>query len=145
MTTGIDLDAIPPDTPVVQDGRITPIGELIIAKVAQNLATACQQADDPLAALKALLEILPEQMRAIANQRDSVEPSLMRKALSSLIGSECLERRPGRAPLTGYLLDGRPDTDDTFLDRLPCTQQHGHSGDHQDFARRSWQRTETPS
>ncbi|MFB7598545.1 hypothetical protein [Streptomyces sp. NPDC056160] len=107
MTTCIDLDAIPPDTPVTQDGRITPVGELITATVAKNLTAVCQQADDPLAALDALLKILPEQVRAIADQRDSVEPSPMRKALSGLIGSECLDRRPGRDPLTGHRLDGQ--------------------------------------
>lgn len=141
MTSRINLDAIPPDTLVVQDGRTNPIGELIIARVAADLAAVCQQADDPLAAVEALREILPEQLRAIVSQPVGVEPSAMRKALSGFVGSECLERRPGRGPLTGDRLDGQPDTDNTFADRLPCTRPHGHSGDHRDFSQRSWQRT----
>ncbi|WP_327375418.1 hypothetical protein OG393_16555 [Streptomyces sp. NBC_01216] len=144
-TAGIDLDAIPPDTLVVQDGRITPIGELLIAKVAEDLAAVCQQADDPLAAVEALREIVPAALRAIADQRASVEPSPLRKFLSNCVGSECLERRPGHDPLTGDRLDGQSDTDDTFPDRLPCTRQHGHSGDHRDVSQRSWRRTEMSS
>lgn len=42
-TTDIDLDTPPPDTLVAENGRITPIGELIIAKTAQELADVCRQ------------------------------------------------------------------------------------------------------
>ncbi|MFE3905522.1 hypothetical protein ACFXPY_35865 [Streptomyces sp. NPDC059153] len=143
MATDIDLDALPPDVLVVQNGRITAIGELVIAKVAEDLAAVCRQADDPLAAVEALREIVPEQLRAIVNQRADSPPSPVRAVLSGLVGSECLERRPGRDPLTGYRFDGQPDTDDTFADRLLCTRQHGHSGDHRDSLYRSWQGTET--
>lgn len=140
--TSIDLDAFPPDTLVTWNGQITPIGELVIARVAKDLTAICQQAPDPQAAIDALREIIPEQMRKIANERPISEPSLLRTALTGLAGSQCLERRPDRDPLTGDRLFGLPDTDDTFIDRLPCTRQYGHNGDHQDALARIWQRTE---
>ncbi|WP_432096340.1 hypothetical protein [Streptomyces sp. bgisy100] len=141
-TTGIDLDAIPPDTPVVQNGQITPIGELIIARMAKDLAAVCQQADDPQAALKVLKEIIPKHMAEITAQRTTAEPSPLRKALTCLVGSECLERRPGHDPLTGDRIDDQPDTDHTFADRLPCTQKNGHNNDHRDALGRTWRRAE---
>ncbi|GHB32695.1 hypothetical protein [Streptomyces chryseus] len=141
-TTDIDLDAIPPDTLVVQNGQITPIGKLIIAKTAKELAALCQQADDPQAALEVLREIIPKHMAEIATRRTTAEPSPLRTALTSLVGSECLERRPGRDPLAGDRIDGQPDTDHTFADRLPCTQRHSHNNDHRDALGRTWQRAE---
>ncbi|WP_328763177.1 MULTISPECIES: hypothetical protein [unclassified Streptomyces] len=139
--TDIDvaLDALPPDTLVTWNGQITPIGELIIARVAKDLTAICQQAHDPQAAIDALREIIPEQMRKIVNERPIDEPSPLRTGLA---GSQCLECRPDRDPLTGDRLFGRPDTNDTFADRLPCTRQHGHNEDHRDALARTWQRTE---
>ncbi|MFE5558746.1 hypothetical protein [Streptomyces sp. NPDC056544] len=140
--TGIDLDALPPDTLVTQNGKITPIGELVIEKMVEDLTAICQQSRDPQAALKALREIIPEQMKKIVSQPTDNGPSALRAALTGLAGSQCLERRPGRDPLTGGRVDGQPETDATFIDRLVCTQQHGHSGDHQDVLKRTWQQAE---
>ncbi|MFE5807904.1 hypothetical protein [Streptomyces sp. NPDC056491] len=112
---------------------------MIIAKVDKDLTAICQQSDDPQAALKALQEIIPEQAKKIVSQRTADEPSALRAALTGLAGSQCLERRPCRDPLTGDRGDGQPETDATFIDRLVCTQQHGHSGDHQDVLKRTWQ------
>ncbi|RNG33575.1 hypothetical protein [Streptomyces botrytidirepellens] len=139
-TTDIDLDALPSDTLVVENGQVTPVGKLVIAKMAKELADICRQADDPQTALQVVLELVPEHMAEIAGRRTNVEPSALRTALTSLIGSECLERRPGRDPLTGDRTDGQPDTDDTWRDRLPGTQQHGHGGHHRDALGRNWHR-----
>ncbi len=141
-SAGIDLDALPPDTLVTQNGKITPIGELVIEKMAKDLAAICRQSRDPQAALKVLQEIIPEQMRKAVSQPADDEPSALRSALTGLAGSQCLERRPGRDPLTGHRDDGQPETDATFFDRLVCTQQHGHSGDHEDALERTWQQAE---
>jgi hypothetical protein len=143
VTTDIDLDALPPDTLVAENGQITPIGELVIAKTAKELADACRQADDPQAALQVVLELIPKYMTEIVSRRTSVAPSPLRAALTGLVRcEECLERRPGRDPLTGDRMDGQPDTDDTWSDRLPCTQQHGHSSNHRDVLGRNWRRAE---
>lgn len=143
--TDIDLDTLTSDTLVVEDGQITPVGKAFIAKMADELADICRQADDPQAALQVALEIIPKHMAEIASQRTNVEPSPLRTALTSLVGSECLERRPGRDPLTGDRMDGHPDTDDTWFDRLPCTHQHGHTDHHRDALGRSWKRAEVPA
>ncbi|MET7935353.1 hypothetical protein [Streptomyces sp. NPDC005322] len=141
-TTNIDLDTLPPDTLVAENGRITPIGKLVIAKMAKELADICRQADDPQAVLQVVLELIPKHMAEIVSRRTNVAPSPLRTTLTGLVGSECLERRPGRDPLTGDRMDGQPDTDDTWSDRLPCTQQHGHGGNHRDALGRNWQRAE---
>lgn len=141
-TADIDLDTLPPDTLVAENSQITPIGELVIAKTAKELADVCRQADDPQAALQVVLELIPKHMAEIASRRTSVALSPLRTALTGLVGCECLERRPGRDPLTGDRMDGQPDTDDTWSDRLPCTQQHGHSGNHRDALGRNWRRAE---
>lgn len=143
--TDIDLDALPSDTLVVENGQITPVGKVFIAKMAEELADICRQAHDPQAAFQVALEIIPKHMAEIASQRTNVAPSPLRTALTSLVGSECLERRPGRDPLTGDRMDGHPDTDDTWPDRLPCTQQHGHIDHHCDALGRSWKRAEIPA
>ncbi|WP_282703428.1 hypothetical protein [Streptomyces sp. CC219B] len=100
-TTAIDLDTLPPDTVVAKNGQITPIGKPVIAKLAKELADICRQADDPQAALRVVLEVIPKHMAEIVSRRTSVDPSPLRTALTSLAGSQCLERRPGRDPLTG--------------------------------------------
>jgi hypothetical protein len=141
-STDIDLDQLPPDILVAENGRITPIGELVVAKLAKELVDVCRQADEPQTALRAILETLPEQMAEIASQCTTANPKPLRSALTGLVGSQCLERRPGRDPLTGDRLDGQPDNHDTWPDRLLCTQQHGHGGDHRDALGRSWQRGE---
>ncbi|WP_329177340.1 hypothetical protein [Streptomyces sp. NBC_01477] len=144
ITTDLDLDLeqLPSDTLVTENGRITPIGELVIAKLAKDLADTCSEADDPQAALQVILEILPKQVAEIASQCTTVNPSPLRRALTGLVGSQCMERRPGRDPLTGDRLDGQRDDHDTWPDRLLCTQRHGHNGDHRDGLSRSWQRGE---
>lgn len=141
-TTDLDLDQLPPNTLVTESGRITPIGELVITKLAKDLADTCREADDPQAALQVILEVLPKQIAEFASQHTTASPSPLRSALTGLVGFQCLERRPGRDPLTGDRLDGRPDSHDTRPDRLLCTQQHGHNGDHRDGLSRSWQRGE---
>lgn len=141
-TTDNELDTLPSDTLVVESGRITPIGNPDIAKLAKELADICSEADDPQAALQVVLEAIPKHMAKIASQRTSVDPSPLRTALTGLAGSQCLERRPDRDPLTGDRVDGQPDNDDTWPDRLLCVQQHGHSGDHRDALGRNWQRAE---
>ena len=151
-TTDIDLDTLPPDTLVAENGRITPIGKLVIAKMAKELADICRQADDPQAVLPVVLDLIPKHMVEIVSRRTNVAPSPLRTALTGLVGSECLERRPGRDPLTGDRMPALPPLtaatglrtapDDTWTDRLPCTQQHGHSGNHRDALGRSWRRAE---
>ncbi|MEU5273119.1 hypothetical protein AB0G77_32270 [Streptomyces hygroscopicus] len=141
-TTGIDLGTLPLDTLVAENGQITPIGKLAIAKMAKELADICRQADDPQAVLQVVLELIPKHMAEVVSRRTNVAPSPLRTALTGLVGSECLERRPGRDPLTGDRVDGQPDTDGTWSDRLPCTQQHGHGGNHRDALGRNWQRAE---
>ncbi|WP_406382775.1 hypothetical protein [Streptomyces sp. NBC_01618] len=138
----IDLDALPPHTLVVKGGRVTPIGKMVIAKVANDLTAACLGADDPQAAIELLLQLIPKHMAEIASRHRNVEPSPLRGALNSMVGSECLERRSGRDALTGDRADGQPDTDNTWHDRLPCTRQHGHSDHHRDAVGRVWQRAE---
>ncbi|WP_406451725.1 hypothetical protein OG782_16745 [Streptomyces sp. NBC_00876] len=138
----IDLDALPPRALVVRDGQVTPIGKVVIAKVANDLAAACLGADDPQAAIELALQLTPKHMAEIASRHSNVEPSPLRGALNSIVGSECLERRPGRDALTGDRADGQPDTDNTWYDRLPCTHQHGHSDHHRDALGRVWQRAE---
>ncbi|ARQ69901.1 hypothetical protein [Streptomyces marincola] len=76
---------------------------------------------------------------------DTHAKSPLRTLLTSLVGPECLERRPGRDPLTGNRTDGQSDTDDTWPDRLPCTRQHGHSDDHSDALGRTWRKGEVPA
>ncbi|SOD67678.1 hypothetical protein SAMN06297387_1335 [Streptomyces zhaozhouensis] len=139
-TTNNELHTLPSDTLVAESDRITPIGNPAIAKLAKELADICSQADDPQATLQVVMEAIPKHMAEIASQRTSVDPSPMRTALTGLAKTQCLERRPGRDPLTGNRADGQPDTDDTWPDRLLCVQQHGHSGDHRDALGRNWQR-----
>ncbi|GAA1090363.1 hypothetical protein [Streptomyces javensis] len=141
-TTDIDLETLPPATLVAENGRITPIGKLVIAKMTKELADICRQADDPQAALRVIVELVPKHMAELVSRRTNVAPSPLRTALTGLVGSECLERRPGRDPLTGDRLDGQPDIDDTWSDHPPCTQQHGHGGNHCDSLGRNWQRAE---
>ncbi|WP_260216825.1 hypothetical protein [Streptomyces gossypii] len=121
---------------------MTPIGKVVIAKVASDLTAVCQGADNPQAAIQLVLQLIPKHMAEIVRERSHVEPSPLRGALNSVVGSECLERRPGRDALTGDRADGQPDTDDTWYDRLPCTHQHGHSDHHRDAYKRTWQRAE---
>ncbi|MCT2589819.1 hypothetical protein LHJ74_07805 [Streptomyces sp. N2-109] len=115
---------------------------MVIAKVASDLTAVCQGADNPQAAIQLVLQLIPKHMAEIVRERSHVEPSPLRGALNSVVGSECLERRPGRDALTGDRADGQPDTDDTWYDRLPCTHQHGHSDHHRDAYKRTWQRAE---
>ncbi|MFE2844344.1 hypothetical protein ACFXKS_12405 [Streptomyces scopuliridis] len=126
----------------MKDGQVTPIGKVVIAKMANDLTAVCLGADDPRAAIQMVLQLIPKHMAEIASQRSNVEPSPLRGALNRLVGFECLERRPGRDALTGDRMDGQPDTDDTWCDRLPCTHQHGHSDHHRDALGRAWQRAE---
>ncbi|MFH0243198.1 hypothetical protein ACGRHY_12350 [Streptomyces sp. HK10] len=144
-TNDIDLDALPPDTLVVENGQVTPVGKQVIAKVAGDLVTACRQAGAPQVVLRELPELIAKHTAEITGRRSRVEPSPLRTVLANLVGSECLVRRPGRDPLTGDRTDGRPDTDDTRLDRLPCTRQHGHGDDHSDALGRTWQRAGVPA
>lgn len=144
-TNNIDLDALPPDTLVVENGQVTPIGKQVIAKVAGDLVTVCRQADAPQVVLGELSELIAKHTAEIAGRRSHVESSPLRTVLANLVGSECLARRPDRDPLTGDRTDGRPDTDDTRLDRLPCTRQHDHSDDHSDALGRTWQRVGVPA
>ncbi|MEV3949091.1 hypothetical protein AB0K57_15765 [Streptomyces halstedii] len=118
------------------------MGKVVIAKVANDLTAVCQGADDPQAAIQRVLQLIPKIMAEMASRRSNVEPSPLRGALNSAVGSECLERRPGRDALTGDRTDGQPDTDDTWYDRLPCTDQHGHSDHHRDARKQTWQRAE---
>ncbi|GCD44089.1 hypothetical protein [Streptomyces paromomycinus] len=141
----INLDLLPPETLVVAGGQVTPVGNLVIAEVAKELADVCKRADDPEAALQMVLEAIPKYVAEIVSQRPKVEPSPLRTALTSLVGHECLERRSGRDPLSGDRVGSRPDSHDTWSDRLPCTQQPGHSGDHRDVLGRNWQRVEVPA
>lgn len=136
----IDLDELPRHTLVVKNGQVTPIGEVVIAKVARDLAAVCLGADDPQAAIQLVLQLIPKHMAEIASRHSNVEPSPLRGVLNSVVGSECLERRPSRDALTGDRADGQPDTDGTWYDRLPCTQQHGHIDHHRDARKRTWQR-----
>ncbi|MFB8143408.1 MULTISPECIES: hypothetical protein [Streptomyces] len=115
---------------------------MVIAKVANNLTAVCLGADDPQAAIELVLRLIPKHVAEIASRRSNVEPSPLRGALNSVVGSECLDRRPGRDALTGDRADGQPDTDKTWYDRLPCTLQHGHSDHHRDALGRDWHRTE---
>ncbi|MEU6990590.1 hypothetical protein ABZ953_08045 [Streptomyces sp. NPDC046465] len=41
-TTDIDLATLPPNTLVAENGRITPIGKLVIARTAKELADICR-------------------------------------------------------------------------------------------------------
>ncbi|MEV7656188.1 hypothetical protein AB0O39_18650 [Streptomyces anulatus] len=113
---------------------------MVIAKVANDLTAVCQGADDPQAAIQLVLQLIPKHMAEIAGRRSNVEPSLLR--LNSIVGSECLERRPGRDALTGDRADGQPDTDNTWHDRLPCTHRHGHRDHHRNSLGRVWERAE---
>ncbi|MFH8292595.1 hypothetical protein [Streptomyces sp. NPDC018059] len=124
--TDIDLYALPADTLVVENGEITPVGELVIAKMARDLAEICRQSDDPQAVLQMIRGIIPKLMTQIVSRRDGNEPSPLRTVLTNLVGSECLHRRPGRDPLTGDRIDGKPDPDDSF-EFMPCTEPHGHT------------------
>ncbi|MET9974479.1 hypothetical protein ACFYOI_10960 [Streptomyces microflavus] len=121
---------------------MTPIGKVVIAKVASDLTAVCQGADDPQAAIQLVLQLIPKHIAEIVRERSHVEPSPLRAALTSVVGSECLERRPSRDALTGDRTDGQPDADETWHDRLPCTQQRGHSDHHRDALGRNWQRAE---
>lgn len=140
-TKDVNLDALPSETLCIGNGQVTPAGKLVIAKVAEDLLALCQRSHDPQAALQELPE-LTKHLSEIASRRNHVESSPLRTALTGLVGSECLERRPDRDPLTGERADGQPDTDDTWRDRLPCNQRHGHGGDHSDFLGRTWHRTD---
>ena len=81
-TTDIDLDTLPPDTLVAENGRITPIGKLVIAKMAKELADICRQADDPQAVLPVVLDLIPKHMVEIVSRRTNVAPSPLRTALT---------------------------------------------------------------
>lgn len=59
-TTGIDLDALPPGTLVVENGKITPVGEQVAAQIAKDLAAVCRRSHDPQAAFRLLREVLPK-------------------------------------------------------------------------------------
>ncbi|MET7676642.1 hypothetical protein [Streptomyces seoulensis] len=142
MTTNdMDLDALPPDTLVVKNGRITSIGKLVIAKMAKDLADVCRQADDPQTALQVVLEVIFKHMTDIASRRTNVGPGPLRATLTDLVGSECVKQGPS-APLTGDRMDGQPDTAATWPDRLHCTQLHDQNSDHSDAFGRPWRKTE---
>lgn len=138
----VDLDALPPDTPVIENGQVTPLGELFISRMTDNLIAACLRTEDPEAALKELPGLVTKCAAEIAAQRAPLKPSPVRAALTSLAGHQCLERRPDRDPLTGDRLDGKPDTDETWLERLLCVREQGHDGDHRDSLKATWLGTE---
>ncbi|MFG3295668.1 hypothetical protein ACGF3G_43600 [Streptomyces sp. NPDC048179] len=140
--TDTDLDTPPPDTLVAENGRITPIGKLVIAKMAKELADICRQADDPQAVLQVVLELIPKHMAEIVSRRTNVAPSPLRTALTGPVGSECLERQPGCTSLTGDRTDGQPDVDNTWPDRLLRTRKHDNRVHHRDALERNWQRAE---
>jgi hypothetical protein len=140
--TTTDFDQLTMHTVVNEDGRIKPIGKRAAAKLAMDLADICREADDPQAALQAALEVLSDQMAEIGGQCSTAHLSPLRRLLTGVAGSQCLERRPGRDSMTGDRVDGLPDDKETWPDRLLCTQQHGHGGDHCDGLGRSWQREE---
>lgn len=62
----------------------------------------------------------------------------LRKTLNTCLDA-CLERRLGFDPLTGHPLPGSQDRD--FEDSLPCTEYHGHEGEHRDYLGRTWPQT----
>jgi hypothetical protein len=141
----IDLDTIPPHILVIENGQVTPIGKQVIAKVTEDLITVCRRTDASQVVLRELPELIARHTAEIAGLRSHVEFNPLRTVLASLVESECLERRPGHDPLTGDRMDGQPGTDDTWLDRLPCTRQYGHSDDHSDALGRTWQRAGVPA
>ncbi|WP_112465234.1 hypothetical protein [Streptomyces triticisoli] len=143
MTTNdLNIDELPPHTLVVDDGQVAQLTELVLARVARDLIAACRQADDPQAVLKKLPELIAKHVAEIVSRRGHVESGPLRTTPSSPVGSKCLERRPDRDPLTGDRMDAQPDTDGTWPDRMPCTQQHGHNGDRSDALGRAWRRAE---
>jgi hypothetical protein len=48
-----------------------------------------------------ICHFIVKHMVEMGSQRSNVEPRPLRSALTSLVGAKCLERRPGRDPLTG--------------------------------------------
>jgi hypothetical protein len=68
---------------------------------------------------------------------DTAEMSSVHADAAQILG-QCLQRRPGRDPITGDRLDGQPEPDALEQDRLPCTEDIGHDGDHRDYLRRTW-------
>ncbi|GAA2260520.1 hypothetical protein GCM10010232_59680 [Streptomyces amakusaensis] len=83
----------------------TPTTALVAQPMQRPCRRACgggrsavyRQADNPSAAVEALREIPPEQMKAIVNKRAGVDPSTMQKA-SGLVSPDVPERCPGCDP-----------------------------------------------
>ncbi|MFD7967432.1 hypothetical protein [Streptomyces clavifer] len=111
-STDIDLDTLPPHTLVVENGQVTPIGKVVIAKVANDLTAVCLGADDPQAAIQLVLQLIPKCMAEIVSERSNVEPSPLRGALPASSGpsvwsdaravtlSPVIERTASRTPTT---------------------------------------------
>lgn len=90
MSTSI-LDTIPPDTPVIENGQVTPIGEVVLAEMADRLIALCLQSHDPKAALEALPGIVAECAGEIARRRAPLEPSPVPGSLTRLAGDRRCE------------------------------------------------------
>ncbi|MFF0680579.1 hypothetical protein ACFYVW_18610 [Streptomyces tendae] len=67
----MNLDELPPHTLVVENGRVTPIGRLILDKTAEDLIAVCRQAKDPQAALQALPGLIAKHMGEISSRRSN--------------------------------------------------------------------------
>ncbi|MFM9672748.1 DUF6907 domain-containing protein [Streptomyces galilaeus] len=80
-----------------------------------------------------------EKVRALTRvaRGDTADRPAVHADAAQILG-QCLQRRPGRDPLTGDRLDGQPEPDALERDRLPCIEDTGHEGDHRDCLRRTW-------
>lgn len=102
------------------------------------LAESLQKGANPHAVRRDALAA-PRRIRELCEQ--AAEPPAEKAPAAVMLGTtQCCARRPDRDQLDGRRLDGREDTDETFNDRLLCTEQHGHDGDHRDSLGRTWAR-----
>ncbi|MFC8368210.1 MULTISPECIES: hypothetical protein [unclassified Streptomyces] len=70
----LDLDELPPCALVVENGQVTPVGKVILAKTAEELIAFCRQAKDPQAALQALPGLIAKHVAEIGSRRGNVAP-----------------------------------------------------------------------
>jgi hypothetical protein len=138
----LDTTATEPSTPTDQrtPEHTEPAGSFL------NLAEVV--AAIPAAVDNALRKTCPDQYTpelaaeiaagTIARLTAATPSSPVRAELTGLAADQCCARRPGRDPLTGNRTDGLEETEESWRDRLLCTERHGHDGDHRDGLKRTW-------
>ncbi|MEU2895006.1 hypothetical protein ACWC4E_01950 [Streptomyces sp. NPDC001273] len=69
---GMNPDALPPHTLVVENDHVTPVGKVALAKTTEELIALCRQAKDRRAALQALPGLIAKHVAEISSRHSNV-------------------------------------------------------------------------